>query len=90
MNIEQRYNTSWITDEEFAELWFTREQAQLMYGLDIECEVIKLRKSKMGLRSGDPLDHIKYLEVHDPKSVKLATHLFYDMAMEDLRNKNEV
>lgn len=77
-----------VTNEEFAELWFTREQTEFMNGIDVECEVIQLRKSKMGLKSGDMLDHIKYLKIYNPTDAKWCTEYMYDYTMEMIQDKN--
>lgn len=78
-----------ITDAEFEELGYTREQTQFMYGLDIECDVVKLRMKKMGLQRGDLINYLKYVEVYEPSKVKILTEYMYDESMKTIRKTDE-
>lgn len=79
-----------VTDEEFKELGYTRQESLLMYAIDVECDVIQLRKSKLGLQSTNMVDHLKCMELYEPQRHKQAAEEFYDYAMEQTRKKNEI
>lgn len=58
--------TKQITDEEFMELGYTRAAAEFMYGIDVECDIVRLRMSKLGLSSDSFVDTLIYYSEHDP------------------------
>jgi len=87
-------NTTWnahhiITDNELAELGYKRDEIHLMNALDIECEVISLRKKKMGLQNGDMLHHVKYMEVYQPSQVKMFLEYLYGYTMAPIKEIKE-
>jgi len=67
-----------ISDEEFKELGYTREQAMFMYGIDVECDITKLRMAKMGLSFGGFPNYVKYLEKFEPHRAEQAALIYYE------------
>jgi hypothetical protein len=76
-----------ITDDEFRGIGYTREQALWMNAMEVSIDVVRYRKTKMGLETEGMLDHLKYLELYEPQQYSFAAAYVHDYAKTHIEGK---